>query len=116
MAIEHARGLGCHLTQWLLAHGETVQDVPTTATARVRELSRGRGRKTDALDAAAAAAVAALRGAARAHCRWRPRKLRADRAAALLRAVHPLTAADRARKQVAWELVAAVRGWIGGWP
>ena len=47
-AIENARGLGCHLTQWLLAHGETVQDVRTTATARVRELSRGRGRKTDA--------------------------------------------------------------------
>ena len=46
---------GCHLTQWLLVHGETVQDVPTTATAPVRELSRGRGRKTDALDAAAAA-------------------------------------------------------------
>jgi hypothetical protein len=27
-AIENARGLGCHLTQWLLARGETVQDVP----------------------------------------------------------------------------------------
>ena len=39
-AIENARGLGCHLTQWLLARGETVQDVRTTATARVRELSR----------------------------------------------------------------------------
>jgi transposase len=61
-AIENARGLGCHLTQWLLARGETVQDVRTTATARVRELSRGRGRKTDVLDAAAAAGVAALQG------------------------------------------------------
>jgi transposase len=61
-AIENARGLGCHLTQWLLARGETVQDVRTTATARVRELSRGRGRKTDALDAAAAAGIAALQG------------------------------------------------------
>jgi transposase len=39
-----------------------------------------------------------------------PRKLRADRAAALLRTVHPLTAGDRARKQVAWDLVAEVRG------
>jgi len=58
-AVENARGLGCHLTQWLLARGETVQDVRTTATARVRELSRGRGRKTDALDAAAAAGIAA---------------------------------------------------------
>jgi transposase len=61
-AIENARGLGCHLTQWLLTPGETVQDVRTTATARVRELSRGRGRKTDALDAAAAAGIAALQG------------------------------------------------------
>jgi hypothetical protein len=39
-----------------------------------------------------------------------PPKLRADKAAALLRTVHPVTAADRARKQVAWELVAEVRG------
>ena len=147
-AVENARGLGCHLTRWLLARGETVQDVPTTATARVRELSRGRGRKTDALDAAAAAAVAAVQGDAatvqpedatmvltvleerrsnlvgqrtrsvnQLHAVLReliaggaPRKLRADRAAQLLRAVRPATAADRARKQVAWELVAEVRG------
>jgi len=147
-AIENARGLGCHLTQWLLAGGETVQDVRTTATARVRELSRGRGRKTDALDAAAAAGIAALQGDAeqlqpedatvvlavleerrsnlvgqrtrsvnQLHALLRklipggaPRKLSADKAAALLRAVHPLTAADRARKQVAWDLVAEVRG------
>ena len=147
-AIENARGLGCHLTQWLLARGEPVQDVGTTATARVRELSRGRGRKTDVLDAAAAAGIAALQGDAeqlqpedatvvlavleerrsnlvgqrtrsvnQLHAVLRelipggaPRKLRADRAAALLRTVHPLTAADRARKQVAWDLVAEVRG------
>ena len=121
-AIENARGLGCHLTQWLLDQGETVQDVRTTATARVRELSRGRGRKTDALDAAAAG-IAALQGDAeqlqpedatvvlavleerrsnlvgqrtrsvnQLHAALRelipggaPRKLRADRAAALLR-------------------------------
>ena len=44
-----------------------------------------------------------------------PRKLRADRAAAPLRTAHPLTVGDRARKQVAWDLVAEVRGWIGGW-
>jgi transposase len=42
--------------------GETVADVPSTATARVRELSRGGRRKNDALDAAAAASVAALHG------------------------------------------------------
>ena len=147
-AIENARGLGCHLTQWLLARGESVQDVRTTATARVRELSRGRGRKTDALDAAAAAGIAAMQGDAepvapddatvvlavleerrsnlvaqrtrsvnQLHAVLRElipggaaRKLSADKAAALLRAVHPLTAADRARKQVAWDLVAEVRG------
>jgi hypothetical protein len=56
--------LGHHLAQWLLARGETVVDVPATATARVRELSRGR-RKTDTLDAAATASVAALHGDAR---------------------------------------------------
>jgi transposase len=146
-AIENARRLGCHLTQWLLVHGETVQDVRTTATARVRELSRGRGRKTDALDAAAAAGIAAMQGDTepvapddatvvlavleerrsnlvgqrtrsvnQLHAVLReliaggaPRRLSADRAAALLRAVRPLTAADRARKQVAWDLVAEVR-------
>ena len=37
-------------------------DVPSTATARVRQLSRGGRRKNDVLDAAAAASVAALQG------------------------------------------------------
>ena len=36
--------------------------MPSTATARVRELSRGSRRKTDVIDAAAAASVAALQG------------------------------------------------------
>ena len=40
-------------------------DVPSTATARVRQLSRGGGRKNDRIDAAAAACVAALQGDAR---------------------------------------------------
>jgi transposase len=40
-AVENARGLGAHLGQWLLARGEAVEDVPSAATARVRELSRG---------------------------------------------------------------------------
>lgn len=60
-AVENAHGLGRHLTQWLLARGEAVVDVPSTATARVRELSRGR-RKNDVIDAAAAASVAAIHG------------------------------------------------------
>lgn len=61
-AIEGARGLGRHLAQWLVARDQVVVDVPSTATARVRELSRGSRRKTDVIDAAAAACVAALQG------------------------------------------------------
>lgn len=61
-AVEGARGLGRHLAQWLVARDEVVLDVPSTATARVRELSRGSRRKTDVIDAAAAASVAALHG------------------------------------------------------
>ena len=41
-------------------------DVATTATSRVRELSRGGRRKNDVIDASAAASVAALQGDARA--------------------------------------------------
>jgi transposase len=63
-AVENARGLGRHLAQWLVARGELVDDVPSTATARVRELSRGGRRKNDVIDAAAAASVAALQGEA----------------------------------------------------
>jgi transposase len=61
-AVENARGLGRHLAQWLTTRGEHVVDVPSTATARVRELSRGGRRKNDVIDAAAAASVAALQG------------------------------------------------------
>jgi transposase len=50
------------LAQWLAARGEQVDDVPCTATARVRELSRGGRRKNDVIDAAAAASVAVLAG------------------------------------------------------
>lgn len=63
-AVENAHGLGCHLAQWLAARGERVDDVPCTATARVRELSRGGRRKNDVIDAAAAGSVAALAGEA----------------------------------------------------
>ncbi|MCX4647543.1 MULTISPECIES: transposase [unclassified Streptomyces] len=61
-AVENANGLGRHLVQWLIARGERVIDVPATATSRVRELSRGGGRKNDQIDAAAAATVAHLHG------------------------------------------------------
>jgi transposase len=61
-AVENAWGLGRHLSQWLIARGERVVDVAATTTARVRQLSRGGRRKTDVLDAAAAASVVALQG------------------------------------------------------
>jgi transposase len=64
-AIENAKGLGCHLAQWLIARDEVVLDVATTATSRVRELSRGGRRNNDVIDASAAASVAALQGDAR---------------------------------------------------
>ncbi|MGN2638373.1 IS110 family transposase [Nocardia takedensis] len=37
-AVENADGLGRHLARWLIARSEVVLDIPTTATARVREL------------------------------------------------------------------------------
>jgi len=49
-AIESADGLGHHLALWLLALGEVVLDIPTTATARVRELSRGHSQDDEPLD------------------------------------------------------------------
>ena len=61
-AVENAKGLGCHVAQWLVARDETVFDVATTATARVRELSRGGRRNNDVIDPAAAVSVAALHG------------------------------------------------------
>ncbi|WP_186626556.1 IS110 family transposase [Rhodococcus sp. BP22] len=61
-AVENARGLGHHLALWLVAQREHVVDVPSTSTARVRQLSRGNRRKNDRIDAAAAACVAALQG------------------------------------------------------
>ena len=147
-AVENARGLGCHLAQWLVAHGETVLDASTVATARVRELSRGGRRKNDVIDASAAASGAALQGDAAAvaadddtvvfalleerraslasqrvrsvnqlHALLRdlvaggaPTALKAGGAAALLRSIRPTTGVERARKQLAWDLVREIRG------
>lgn len=53
--MENVNGLGRHLAQWLVARGESVIDVPASATSRVRQLTRGGGRKNDRIDAAAAA-------------------------------------------------------------
>lgn len=62
--IENVEGLGRHLASWLLARGEEAVAVPKTATAQVRQLSRG-GRKNGRIGAAAAACVAALQRDAR---------------------------------------------------
>jgi transposase len=150
-AVENARGLGRHLAQWLVARGETVTDVPATATARVRELSRGGRRKTDALDAAAAASVAALHADAvpvapegpatvlamlderrsnliiqrtrtvnQLHALLRDllpggasTDLTAERAAALLSRIRPASPVERARKDLARDLVADIRALDG---
>jgi hypothetical protein len=53
--VENANGLGRHLAQWLVARGETVFDVPASATSRVRQLTRGRGSVDTVVLAAAAA-------------------------------------------------------------
>ncbi|GAA1316057.1 IS110 family transposase [Saccharothrix xinjiangensis] len=146
-AVENARGLGRHLAQWLIARGETVVDVPPTATARVRELSRGGRRKNDVLDAAAAAGVAALRGDTapvaaedattvlamlderrgnltqqrtrtvnQLHALLRDllpggvsTDLTADRACAALTGIRPASPVERARKELARELITDIR-------
>ena len=58
-AIEGAGGLGAPLTARLSEDGITVVDVPAKLAARVRLLSRGHGRKSDAADATSVG-VAAL--------------------------------------------------------
>ena len=59
-AVEGARGVGRHIAQRLVADGEQVWDVPAKLAARVRVLSTGQGRKSDAADARSVG-VAALR-------------------------------------------------------
>ena len=121
-AVENARGLGCHLAQWLVAQDETVLDASTAATARVRELSRGGRRKNDVIDAAAAASVAALQGDASVVVaeditvvfslleeRRATKALKANTAAMLLRRVRPKTPPEATRKALAWDLVREIR-------
>src|SRR5215211_7034632 len=57
-AVENAGGLGRHLAQRLAASGESVVDVPSKLSARVRVLSTGNARKNDELDALATALAA----------------------------------------------------------
>src|SRR5215216_7405727 len=57
-AVENASGLGRHLAQRLAASGESVVDVPSKLSARVRVLSSGNARKNDGVDALAIALAA----------------------------------------------------------
>jgi transposase len=50
-AVEGAKGLGAPLTTWLRADSVEVLDVPAKLARRVRMLSTGHGRKSDAADA-----------------------------------------------------------------
>ena len=57
-AVENAGGLGRYLAGRLAAAGESVVDVPSKLSARVRVLSTGNARKNDELDALATALAA----------------------------------------------------------
>jgi transposase len=57
-AVEGASGLGRTLAQQLVGDGEPVVDVPAKLAARVRLLSAGHGRKSDAHDAVSVAVAA----------------------------------------------------------
>jgi transposase len=58
LAVEGAHGVGRALAQRLVGDGEQVLDVPAKLAARVRVLSVGHGRKSDADDAVSVAAAA----------------------------------------------------------
>jgi transposase len=57
-AVECAHGIGRALAQRLVGDGEHVVDVPAKLAARVRVLSVGHGRKSDADDAVSVAVAA----------------------------------------------------------
>ncbi|WP_328836916.1 hypothetical protein [Streptomyces europaeiscabiei] len=58
--MENTNGLGRHPAQWLVARGETVVDVPASATSRVRQPAYG-GRENDRIDTAVAATDTGVR-------------------------------------------------------
>jgi transposase len=61
-AMENASGLGRYLAARLAGSGESVVDVPSKLSARVRVLSSGNARKNDGLDALATALAASRTG------------------------------------------------------
>jgi transposase len=56
-AVEGCEGIGKHLVLRLLDAGETVVDVPSKLSARMRVYATGQGRKTDDTDAHSIALV-----------------------------------------------------------
>src|SRR5918994_391007 len=74
-AVENSGGLGRHLAGRLAASGESVVDVPSKLSARVRVLSSGNARKNDGLDALATA-LAASRNERLAQAIPRPHPMR----------------------------------------
>ena len=59
-AIESVGGMGYLLAQQLVAHGESVVDVPATLASRIRVLATGRSNKNDPNDAHSIAIAALL--------------------------------------------------------
>ena len=91
-AVEGASGLGRRLAQQLVGDGEPVVDVPAKLAARVRLLSAGHGRKSDAHDAvsvAVAAHGARQLGQVRLEDHATVLRLLSDRRDDLVRAAHP---------------------------
>lgn len=59
VAVENARGLGAHLSEWLADEGFAIVDVPTKVARAQRLAGRGGADKNDRADALAAALAAA---------------------------------------------------------
>jgi transposase len=83
-AVEGASGLGRRLAQQLVGEGEPVLDVPAKLAARVRLLSAGHGRKSDAHDAVSVAVAAhGPGGLARSASRTTPASCACSRSVAM---------------------------------
>jgi len=114
-AVEGAHGIGRAVAQRLVGGGEQVLDVPAKLAARVRVLSVGHGRKSDADDAVSVAVAPSTQTINRLHRLLMDlvpggarRKLTAKPAAALLAAVTPAGAPAVIRWQLAGDLIADV--------
>ena len=104
--IESAGGLGIRLAQQLVRAGGDVVDVTATLAARVRLLA-DRHQDLTALRTQAVCRLHALIAALVPG--GHQRRISADAAASRLRAVHPATAVEAARRDLALDLVADIR-------